>query len=461
MSFKSDFIWGASAASYQIEGAAYEDGKGLSVWDVYCRQPGKIHNDDTGDVSCDHYHRYPEDIGIMKEIGLKGYRLSVSWPRIIPSGSGAVNQKGLDFYDKLIDGLLAAGIEPWITLFHWDYPHELFCKGGWLNTDSPAWFADYVKVVIEKLSDRVTHWITMNEPQCFIGLGHVKGFHTPGLKLGAHEALRARRNTLLAHGEAVQIIRASASKPPTVGWAPVVPVSYPATNSAEYIEAARKSTFSLMLEPLPAEPLNPFWSNTLWADPIVLGKEPCDWSRAFDSSMPQLGEEDLKTIAQPLDFYGANIYQGQAVKAGSDGSPEKVPQYPGFPLTAFKWAVTPESLYWGPRFIHERYKLPIVITENGLSGADWVSLDGRVHDYHRIDFLHRYLLQLRCAARDGVDVRGYFQWSIMDNFEWGEGYRERFGLVHIDYQTGKRTLKDSAYWYRDVIASNGDKLGIA
>jgi beta-glucosidase len=359
----------------------------------------------------------------------------------------------------LVDELLGAGIDPWVTLFHWDYPQELYCKGGWLNADSPEWFSDYVKMAVEKLSDRVTHWITINEPQCFIGLGYVTGTHAPGLKLGAHEALMARRNTLLAHGKAVQAIRASAIKPSIVGYAPVVPVSYPETDSREDIEAARESTFCIMQESSPSQPPNPFWSSTMWADPIILGREPSDWCHAFDDSMPLLGDEDLRIISQPLDFYGANIYQGQAVRAGKDGSPEKVAPYPGFPLTAYKWAMTPPSLYWGPRFIHERYNLPIVITENGLSGADWVGLDGKVHDCHRIDFLHRYLLELQRAAHDGVDVRGYFHWSIMDNFEWGEGYKERFGLIHVDYPTGTRTLKDSAYWYRDVIASNGGTLG--
>jgi beta-glucosidase len=377
----------------------------------------------------------------------------------MPAGTGSVNAKGLDFYERLVDGLLAADIEPWLTLFHWDYPEELYCRGGWLNPDSAEWFSDYARVVARKLSDRVTHWMTFNEPQVFIGMGHVTGFHAPGLKLGTHEALQVRRHTLLAHGKAVQEIRAASAKPAEIGWAPVVAVNYPETESKEDIEIARATTFSLMLEPTPAAPLNPFWSNTLWADPIVLGREVSDWLEVFGPAEPGLSAEDLKTISQPLDFYGANIYRGQPVRAGATGV-EKVPYASGFPHTACKWEVTPKSLYWGPRFIYERYKLPVVITENGLSSIDWVGLDGTVADGQRIDFLHRYLLELRRAATDGVEVNGYFQWSAMDNLEWNEGYRERFGLIHIDYQTHKRTLKNSAYWYRDVIASNGASLDL-
>lgn len=459
--FPADFTWGAAAAAFQIEGAATTDGKGLSVWDMMCRQPGRVFDGHTGDIACDHYHRYAEDVGILSEIGAKAYRLSVSWPRVIPAGTGAVNEAGLAFYDRLIDELLAKGVQPWVTLFHWDFPYDLYCRGGWLNRDSVEWFADYTALVVDRLSDRVSHWITLNEPQCFIGLGHYQGVHAPGDKVGVAEMLRAGHHALLAHGRAVQVIRARAKTPPLVGWAPVGGPSMPvdASNPAE-VEFARRTTFAMGTHD-PAKPRAEdgcFWNTAWWSDPVVLGHYPEDGWAGYGKAVPEIRAGDLETISQPLDFYGVNIYSGSYVRPKADGTAEYVTFPPGNPRTALKWPVTPEALYWGPRFLHERYKLPIVITENGLSGADWVGLDGRVHDGHRIDFLQRYLRELGRAIADGVEVRGYFQWSILDNFEWAEGYKERFGLVHVDYETQKRTLKDSAYWYRDMIASNGATL---
>ena len=451
MGFPGGFVWGSATASYQIEGAADEDGKGPSVWDMMCRKGGTIWNGQSGAVACDHYHRYKEDVAHWKEIGLKGYRLSISWPRVIPAGVGAVNPKGLDFYDKLIDELLAANISPYLTLFHWDYPLELYYRGGWLNPDSPDWFADYTRVVVERLSDRVTHWMTLNEPQCFVGLGHRDGVHAPGDKLAFREILRMAHHVLLAHGKAVQTIRAHAKSEVKVGYAPVGTVKVPATEDPKDIEAARRSMFSI------TEPKG-YWNNTWWMDPVILGRYPEDGLQAYAPDLPEMGEGDLETMCQPLDFFGVNIYQGQTVRAGPDGNAEPVDLPTGYAMTAFRWPVTPEALRWGPRFFHERYKLPIVITENGLANLDWVALDGKVHDPQRIDFTRRYLLQLEKAIEDGADVRGYFHWSIMDNFEWAEGYRQRFGLIHVDYDSQKRTLKDSAYWYKEVIASNGANL---
>ena len=451
MGFPGGFVWGSATASYQIEGAADEDGKGPSVWDMMCRKGGTIWNGQSGAVACDHYHRYKEDVAHWKEIGLKGYRLSISWPRVIPAGVGAVNPKGLDFYDKLIDELLAANISPYLTLFHWDYPLELYYRGGWLNPDSPDWFADYTRVVVERLSDRVTHWMTLNEPQCFVGLGHRDGVHAPGDKLAFKEILRMTRHVLLAQGKAVQTIRAHAKSEAKVGYAPVGTVKVPATEDPKDIEAARRSMFSI------TEPKG-YWNNTWWMDPVILGCYPEDGLQAYAPDLPEMGEGDLETMCQPLDFFGVNIYQGQTVRAGPDGNAEPVDLPTGYAMTAFRWPVTPEALRWGPRFFHERYKLPIVITENGLANLDWVALDGKVHDPQRIDFTRRYLLQLGKAIEDGADVRGYFHWSIMDNFEWAEGYRQRFGLIHVDYDSQKRTLKDSAYWYKEVIASNGANL---
>jgi beta-glucosidase len=458
MQFPENFTWGVAAAAYQIEGAISEDGKGLSVWDTFCRQPGKILDGHTGDVACDHYHRYREDVGIMRDIGARAYRFSISWPRVISAGTGAVNKRGLDFYDKLVDALLAAGIQPWATLFHWDYPHELFCRGGWLNRDSADWFADYTRVVVERLSDRVENWITLNEPQCFIGFGHATGTNAPGLKLGTADCLRIGHHVLLAHGKAVQALRTHAVKSPTVGWAPVGIISLPQPDAGERdIEAARRAMFSVTGGDASSMTMPPnIWSNTWWGDPVVFGHYPEDGIEAAGTAMPKIEAGDMETISQPIDFYGANIYSGTHYQADDDGNPERLPHTQNTALTAFKWAVVPESLRWGPRFLHERYKLPVVVTENGISLSDWVSLDGQVHDPQRIDFLARYLGQLRQAIADGADVRGYFQWSIMDNFEWAEGYKQRFGLVHVNYETQRRTPKDSAAWFRNFIAANGN-----
>ncbi|MBV9864376.1 MAG: beta-glucosidase [Abitibacteriaceae bacterium] len=450
MSFPKEFVWGAAAASYQIEGAAREDGKGLSVWDMLCRKPGAIWSGHSGDVACDHYHRYPEDIGLMQQIGLYAYRLSLSWPRIMPDGVGTVNDAGLAFYDRLIDALLAANITPYVTLFHWDYPYELYCRGGWLNRDSSDWFAEYTAVVVDKLSDRVRHWMTLNEPQCFIGLGHSTGEHAPGVKLPFAEVLRAGHNSLLAHGKAVQTIRAHSKQPCEIGYAPVGVVKMPASDAPEDIEVARQAMFSVTNK-------GP-WNNTWWMDPVILGQYPEDGLKLFGADVPEVRPGDLETICQPLDFFGTNIYQGERVKANAAGQAESVPLRTGHELTAFRWPVTPDALYWGPRFFWERYKLPIVITENGLSNIDWVSLDGQVHDPQRIDYTARHLLELERAGQDGVDIRGYFHWSLMDNFEWAEGYKERFGLIYVEYPTQQRILKDSAHWYAEVIKSNGAAL---
>jgi len=451
VSFPEGFVWGSATASYQIEGAVAEDGKGPSVWDMMCRKEGAIWAGHTGEVACDHYHRYAEDVALWREIGLKGYRTSVSWPRVMPAGTGQVNEKGLAFYDRLVDELLAAGIDPYITLFHWDYPLELYYRGGWLNRESPDWFAEYVRVVVEKLSDRVTHWMTLNEPQCFVGIGHRDGVHAPGDKLAWREILRIAHHVLLAHGKAVQTIRAHTKAEAKVGYAPVGAVKVPASEDPRDIEAARAATFSI------TEPRN-YWSNTWWMDPVILGCYPEDGLQLYAGDLPDIGQNDLATICQPLDFFGVNIYHGPTVRAGLDGTAETVAPPPGYPMTFMGWPVTPEALRWGPRFFYERYHLPIFITENGMANMDWVAMDGKVHDPQRIDLTRRYLLQLEKAIADGVDVRGYFHWSIMDNFEWAQGYKQRFGLIYVDYETQQRIPKGSAHWYRDVIVTNGAGL---
>ena len=461
MSFRKDFTWGAAAASYQIEGAAFEDGKGLSIWDTFCRQAGKIADGSTGDVSCDHYHRYEEDARLMAEIGLKGYRLSISWPRVLPEGTGTVNEKGLDFYDRLIDTLLENEVQPWVTLFHWDYPYALFRQGGWLNPASPDWFTEYTDVIVDRLSDRATHWMTLNEPQIFITLGHQVGRHAPGLVLPVPDLLVIAHNALLAHGRAVQVIRSNTKAKPQVGAAPMAPVFIPASSSVADVEAARSQMFSVqsrMEANLRLSEQGRDFLNTSWfADPMIFGHYPEDGLALFEDEMPSFPDRDLATICQPLDYYGVNIYSGQVIAAVYD---QERPAWPpeGHALTAMEWPVVPEALYWGPRFLYERYRVPIVITENGMANLDWVHSDGKVHDPQRIDFLARYLSQLRRATDDGVDIRGYFHWSATDNFEWGHGYRRRFGLVFVDFPTGSRILKDSAHWYSEVIASNGDGL---
>ena len=448
MNFPDNFVWGAAAASYQIEGAAEGEGKGLSVWDMMCRQPGKVAGGDTGEIACDHYHRYEEDARLMGTLGLQAYRLSISWPRVLPDGVGRINARGLEFYDRLIDSLLENNVQPWVTLFHWDYPYTLHCRGGWLNRDSADWFAEYTRVVVDRLSDRVSRWMTQNEPQCYLGYGHQSGMHAPGLKLGFPEVLRATHHSLLAHGKAVQAIRAHARSDPKIGAAPVGIVKIPQTETPGDIQAARDLMFSIKAKDC--------WNNTWFADPMVFGRYPEDGLTLFREEMPAIKSGDMDTICQPLDFYGANIYNGQLIRAGNDEAPAPSPVGPA--LTSMEWKVTPSALYWGPRFLHERYQLPIVVTENGMANTDWVHVDGKVHDPQRIDFVTRHLREYRRAINDGVEAEGYFLWSIMDNFEWACGYEKRFGIVHIDYASGRRTPKDSAYWYRDVIRHNGGNL---
>lgn len=453
MGFCKNFAWGAATASYQIEGAAYKDGKGLNIWDVFCKDPGKIYEDHNGDVACNHYELYKEDVKIMKELGLKAYRFSISWARIMPEGKGRINEKGVEFYSHLIDELLANGIEPYVTLFHWDLPYELYIRGGWLNPDSVDWFAEYAKTVAEAYSDRVTHFMTFNEPQCFIGLGHVVGEHAPALKNPLTDTFLMAHHVLMAHGKAVQAMRAAAKRPIKIGYAPTGTMCYPKTNSPEDIEAARKTLFAC-----PQDPYRWSWNVSWWSDPVILGKYPDDGLKMYERWLPDMKPQDFELMKQPLDFYGQNIYNGTCMQAGKDGRPEYVGRYPGFPKTAIQWPVTPECLYWGPKFLYERYGLPIYITENGLSCHDTISVDGKVHDPNRIDFLGKYLYELKKSAEDGTDIRGYFQWSLMDNFEWAKGYSDRFGLVYVDYTTQQRILKDSAYWYKQVIETNGEKL---
>ncbi|MGB0445953.1 MAG: GH1 family beta-glucosidase [Pseudomonadales bacterium] len=447
--FKDGFVWGTAASSYQIEGGAKDQGRGDSVWDMFCRQPGLVSDGSDGMTACDHLNRYQEDIDIMSDMGIHAYRLSVAWPRIFPAGTGKINQQGLDYYDRIVDGLLAKGIDPWITLFHWDFPTALYDQGGWLNRDSADWFADYAELITDKFSDRVKNWFTLNEPQCFLGLGHHSAEHAPGLKMTFEKVLQASHHALLAHGKAVQAMCANAKQTLNIGAAPVGLVSYPTSDDPRLIEAARAATFDI-------KRLDCF-SNTWYADPMILGSYPEDGLALFEQFLPEIRTGDMEIINQPLDMYAANIYSGGALKLNDKGE-AVADDLIGVGRTTMDWNVTPECLYWGPKFLYERYGLPIVVTENGMANCDWVHTNGQVEDPGRIDYVRRHLLNLRQAANDGVDVAGYFYWSILDNFEWAFGYQQRFGLVHVDFETQKRTPKSSAYWYRDVINSGGDIL---
>jgi len=450
MLFPKGFTWGAAAAAYQLEGAAAEDGRGPSVWDMFCRQDKAIFSNHTGDVACDHYHRFEDDIALMKQIGLQAYRLSISWSRLLPAGTGLINDRGFEFYDRLIDGLLDAGITPFVTLYHWDMPYELYCRGGWLNPSISQWFADYTTLVAQRYGDRVKHWMTLNEPQCYLTLGHQMGVHAPGLKLGWHDVLRCVHHSLISHGRAVQMLREHCKIKPIIGWAPVGEVKPPYTDSPADVAASRARTMSASKRDL--------WNNTLFSDPICLGHYPEDALRAWGRDFAKVSQKDLDTIKQPIDFYGVNIYRGQPVKADENGSAVEVEDVPGAPTNAMQWSIQPQALYWGPKFIYERYGLPMYITENGFAGYEWVDTDGMVRDPQRIDYTRRYLGELSRAIAEGIDVRGYFHWSLMDNFEWSDGYRPRFGLVHVDYQTQQRRPKESAMWYSRVIHSNGGHL---
>ena len=450
MGFAKDFVWGAATSSYQIEGTGRDSGKGQNIWDVFTKEPGRVYEGHTGDIACDHYHRFREDVAYMKELGLKGYRFSIDWSRVLPDGTGKVNEKGIDFYNALIDELLEQGIEPYITLYHWELPYEIYKRGGWMNPEIVEWFGQYARLVAERFSDRVKYFFTLNEPQCFVGLGFLQGCHAPGVKAPLRDTFEMAHNALKAHGRAVQMLRAYGKQNVQIGYAPTSGMCYPEKETPKDIEAARKALFAL-----PDDLSNWTWNVSWWSDPVILGKYPEEGMKKYEKYLPVITDEDMKLISQPIDFYGQNIYNGRCIRMGTDGRPEEVRRPAGFPKTATNWPVTPEALYWGPKFLYERYRKPIYITENGMACHDTVSQDGKVHDPNRIDFLARYLKNLKRAAEE-IDIRGYFQWSLMDNFEWDKGYAERFGIIYVDFETQERIWKDSAYWYRDLIRRNGD-----
>lgn len=446
MRLDQNFLWGAATAAAQIEGAWKEDGKGTDIWEAEAGYQNRVLFGENGKTACDHYHRYREDVALMKQMGLKAYRFSVSWTRIFPEGIGTVNEKGLLFYSNLVDELIKNGIEPVVTLYHWDFPYTLFKRGGWMNPESPLWFETYTETVVKALSDRVKYWITFNEPQCFTGLGYYVGIHAPFEKRTYKEVADVCHHVLLAHGRAVKIIRKTAHKSPLIGMALAASCYAPSDDSQEEIEKARQNSFAVRKSDF-------MFSTAWWADPVCRGTYPEEAIKVLGDDMPDIAPGDMETIGQPLDFFGVNIY-GDRADSPEDGSyPSDT--YQGGPRSAMDWAVTPQALYWGPKFLYERYRLPILISENGMAGTDWICLDGAVHDTFRIDYLHRYLKEYMRAAEEGIPLVGYFCWSLMDNFEWTYGYGKRFGLIYVDYRTQERTLKDSAYWYAKVIETNG------
>ena len=452
--FRDDFVWGVASSAYQIEGKEPGDGAGRMIWDAFIEE-GRIADGKNAGVTCDHMHRYPEDFKLMRLLGIKAYRFSVNWSRIMPEGIGRVNVKAITLYRNMIASMKENGVTPYLTMYHWEFPQALQDRGGWLNEESIQWFGEYARVIAENFSDICEYFITLNEPECFVGLGHLSGVHAPGKKMEYKETFQIAHNALRAHGQAVINLRKYAKRPIKIGYAPTCSMAYPESNKPEDIKAAQKVLFSFY------NPISNWTWNVAWFnDPVFLGKYPEVGLEQFKEYLPEITEEDMKLIAQPLDFMGQNIYNGYIIRAGADGEPEFVPLPEGLPKTAAGWPVNPECLYWGIKFIYERYKLPIYITENGMSCPDIVSGDGQVHDPNRITFLDRYLSALQCANDEGVDIRGYFLWTFLDNFEWEKGFSERFGIVHVDFATQKRTAKDSAFWYQKVMESNGKILSV-
>ncbi len=457
--FPQEFAWGASTSAMQVEGFPYEDGGGRSVWSVLDNQPAKVKDGSNILVTDDTYHRWSGDIPLMRAMGLNAYRLSIGWPRVLPEGRGRPNAKGLDYYDRLLDGLLKAGITPWVTVYHFDYPESLQKQGGWLHPDSPAWLADYAHLLGSRYGDRVTHWLTVNEPNIFWSFSSEAGVMPPFAKLSRDELARGAHNILLGHGRSVQAIRAGAPKPVKVGLPFAGMFSLPETESAADAAAARTASFAVGPAPaLPNAPLLLFYGNGWWLDPIYKGSYHPGCFALAPSLEKLATPASMAQIHQPLDFCAVNLYFGSHVRAGAGGMPEVVPDPPTMPRTHTGWVIVPDLLYWAPRFLHERYSLPIVVTENGMSWADKPNAAGQVSDPERVKFLREYLRSYLRASAEGVPLGGYFHWSLLDNWEFTSGFTEQFGLVYVDHTTQKRTVKDSAQAYREIIRTRGASL---
>jgi beta-glucosidase len=452
--FPDGFVWGAATSAYQVEGATTEEGRGPSIWDTFCRTPGRVRSGDTGDVAADHYHRMAQDVALMHELGLKSYRFSVAWPRIRPDGIGPVNEPGLDFYRRLVDALLEAGIAPFVTLYHWDLPQSLQDAGGWANRETAQRFAEYAADVYRALGDRVIDWATLNEPWCSAFMGYGDGQHAPGV-CDPQEAVRAAHHLLLGHGLAVQSMRSLGHPDRRVGIVLNPAPVHAASSSNGDVDAARRMDGVL---------------NRLFLDPVLSGAYPpdvlADFEEGVDLSHVHTGDE--ATIGTPIDLLGVNYYRSYLV--AGNGSAEAPAAWPGGgrvrlldrggPRTAMGWEIDASGLTELLVHIHRSYpSIPVLVTENGAAYDDRLAEGGRVHDPERIEYLDRHLRAVRRAMEAGVDVRGYFVWSLLDNFEWAEGYARRFGLVYVDYPTQRRIPKDSAAWYQAVIASGGPTAG--
>jgi beta-glucosidase len=442
--FPPDFLWGAATSAYQIEGAIHEDGRGPSIWDQFTHLKGKIIDQSTADVANDHYHRYKEDVQLIKELGAKAYRFSIAWPRVFPEGTGTPNPKGLDFYQRLLDELLANGIEPFATLYHWDLPQALQDRyGGWRSRETSKAFADYAGYVAERISDRVKHIFTINECARLVYAGFGVGIDAPGLTLPQKEINQVRHHVALGHGLAVQAIRAHARSGTKVGPAENIEICIPAIETPANIRAAEIATREL---------------NAGYLTAILEGKYTDGFLTYAGANAPKFTAEDLAAISSPIDFVGLNVYMpNQYVVAGENGNDfALLPFAATYPHMDSSWLrIGPEAMYWAPRHVAKLWNVKsIYITENGTSAADQVSADGKVYDVDRIMYLRNYLTHLNRATSEGMPVNGYFVWSLMDNFEWSDGFEKRFGLYHVDFRTQRRTPKLSASFYREVIQRN-------
>ena len=444
--FPADFLWGAATAAYQIEGSPLADGAGQSIWHRFSHTPGRTANGDTGDVACDHYNRYESDIGLMKEIGLKGYRLSVSWSRVFPEGRGRMNSKGLDFYSRLIDKLLEAGITPNVTLYHWDLPAALDDMGGWLNPDIASWFGDYATVVFDALADRVPMWATINEPLVVMDGGYMHGNLAPGHR-NMYEAPIVTHNLLRAHGRGVQAFRAKNATGSKIGLVVNLEPKYPASESKEDVEAANRVDA---------------YGNRQYLDPVFFGTYPDELKEIFGEAWINAFAEDMQLIREPIDFLGVNYYSRSVVHHDEQKPPINVSAVRQTDQlhTEMGWEVFPAGLTRILTWVKSRYgDIPLYITENGSAFTDApTAIDGRVEDPLRVQYLKSHLQAIRDAMKQGVQLRGYFAWSLLDNYEWSKGYTKRFGIIHVDYNTQVRTIKDSGRFYSSIIRSNGDSL---
>lgn len=445
-SLPPDFRWGVATSAYQIEGAYQEDGRGVSIWDTYCRTPGMVEGGENGDVACDHYHRMPQDVALIKSLGVDVYRFSVAWPRIQADGTGPANEKGLAFYDRLVDELLRTGVDPWVTLYHWDLPQALEDKGGWPERDTAYRFADYAMLVFDRLQDRVRTWTTLNEPWCSAMLGYYEGRQAPGRQNFA-DAMDAVHHLLLGHGLAAQRMRAAATEPIELGITLNMGTAMAASESLADQEAARRA------DGLGAR---------IYLDPLLRGQYPGDIMDDLSVrgiKMPVV-DGDLAIISEPIDVLGVNYYSSHRFTGvdssgrteDEDGNPITVNVPLGRPVTAMDWEIVPEGFTeLLTRLSREYPGTPLVITENGAAFDDEADPSGYVADHDRTAYLSSHIAAVAAARQQGADVRGYFAWSLMDNFEWSYGYAKRFGLVHVDYETQVRTPKQSALWYRDTI----------